>query len=362
MKTNFFLQDIRTNTNSNTLTNQPSKLFSSRRKDRALPLLQQTPCQVLNCGLKQRKRRPRKERNSLKKFENEIRDLDIEHWLRLTGRFPEFRWQIREKRALKDWFNRLDRDGSGEIDVEELTDPLLSSGLAKTISEVKQLVNRADHDKSGAIGFNEFLCIMRTKQTKQSKNDKQRRTNLPQNNTRIKGVETQNMDNMGRVISQNIVHKEVKDEANELGKCVRNHKPRKKRNANPIVKLQALQEEKGGMQLNSILAFERRKLLLDATMGEAQRRETAHDKIRRLRIEMKEMDGTSKFRTLYEIAKLMQKLELHQREKENFVSAVRDMIIGALKAEEIDKTDPIHDGERHRENVSTLKEKPKVAK
>ena len=102
----------------------------------------------------------------------------------------------------------------------------------------------------------------------------------------------------------------------------------KKENINPIVKLQKLQEETGGIELISILAFKRRRLLLDATMGEAQRREKALEKVRRWRIEMKEMSGKTKFRALYEIAKLMQKLEFHKMEKENFVAAIRGSVLG----------------------------------
>jgi hypothetical protein len=37
------------------------------------------------------------------------------------------------KNELRGWFNFLDKDGSGEITVDELEDPLISMGLAKVI-------------------------------------------------------------------------------------------------------------------------------------------------------------------------------------------------------------------------------------
>lgn len=40
-------------------------------------------------------------------------------------------------------FDRLDRDGSGEIDCRELSHPLLSTGLARSPEEVADLVRPA---------------------------------------------------------------------------------------------------------------------------------------------------------------------------------------------------------------------------
>lgn len=98
----------------------------------------------------------------LRKQKEEIRDAELEKWLEGTGKFPKSRWHIKEKRSLKEWFDKLDQDGSGDIDVEELADPLLSSGITKSVSEVKYLVGSFDHDNSGGIGFQEFLSIMKT--------------------------------------------------------------------------------------------------------------------------------------------------------------------------------------------------------
>lgn len=50
---------------------------------------------------------------------------------------------------LQRWFDLLDSDGSGEVSVNELEDPLLSVGLATSKQEVVDLIARVDKDGSG---------------------------------------------------------------------------------------------------------------------------------------------------------------------------------------------------------------------
>ena len=64
---------------------------------------------------------------------------------------------------LKGWFDFLDKDGSGEITVEELEDPLISMGLAKNRAQVEALIQKVDWDGSGNIGFAEFMDIITAK-------------------------------------------------------------------------------------------------------------------------------------------------------------------------------------------------------
>jgi Ca2+-binding EF-hand superfamily protein len=51
---------------------------------------------------------------------------------------------VAQRRELKAWFDTLDRDGSGEIGVREMAQPLLATGVAMSASEVAQLVRLAD--------------------------------------------------------------------------------------------------------------------------------------------------------------------------------------------------------------------------
>ena len=68
----------------------------------------------------------------------------------------------------------MDQDGSGRglvyqlelipllgsIGVDELTDPLISLGIAETVEEVQKIVDSVDDDQSGQIEFREFLQII----------------------------------------------------------------------------------------------------------------------------------------------------------------------------------------------------------
>jgi Ca2+-binding EF-hand superfamily protein len=54
------------------------------------------------------------------------------------------RYTVAQRRELKAWFDTLDRDGSGEIGVREMAQPLLATGIAMSACEVAQLVRLAD--------------------------------------------------------------------------------------------------------------------------------------------------------------------------------------------------------------------------
>lgn len=78
----------------------------------------------------------------------------------LRPQFIKLQSLYMQKLKLKTWFDFIDADGSGEIDVDELEDPLTSLGLATTHDEVQRLVDAVDDDKSGEIGFEEFVSVI----------------------------------------------------------------------------------------------------------------------------------------------------------------------------------------------------------
>ena len=288
------------------------------------PRIKQTtnPPVLLEGKLTRKRRLPHKHRERLKDNQKQLQDADMEKWLETTGRFPETQWRIKEKRSLRSWFDRLDRDHSGEIDVEELADPLLSTGLAKSMSEVKSLIRRVDEDNSNGIGFKEFLTVMKTKKDRGS--DKVRGSNK-----KIKRIESNSDNQWGKEKARR------KKRANKWTNLVaiadysRHAKPKKKKALNPIVQLTE-RENDGSMDISSSLCWERRKLLLDATMGEAERRQRAFEKVQRWRGEMKQMKGVAKFKKLRDIAKVVQQMEVNQAEKENVVQAMKGVLIRAL--------------------------------
>ena len=61
------------------------------------------------------------------------------------------------RRKIKSYFDSLDEDGSEAIGTDEMEEPLLTLGIAKSKVEVKKLMDAIDEDKSGQIEFDEFL-------------------------------------------------------------------------------------------------------------------------------------------------------------------------------------------------------------
>jgi hypothetical protein len=61
---------------------------------------------------------------------------------------------------LRKWFKELDYDGSGEVNVEELQDPMLSSGILKTREQVVRVLANVDRNGTMGIDFEEFLVAL----------------------------------------------------------------------------------------------------------------------------------------------------------------------------------------------------------
>ena len=294
---------------------QPPQLLPSRFSRDAKP-----PTLIRN-QITRKRRLPPAKRDLLKNEQKQLQDADMEKWLETTGRFPEKQWRIKEKRALKTWFDRLDRDQSGEIDVEELADPLLSTGLARSMTEVKRLIRSIDQDKSNGIDFQEFLNVMKNKneivnykgKSRKVKNKKPQRNKTLEDNVRWKGKTK-------RRNKRNTLFDVV-----TIAEYNKRTKTKKKKPMNPIVKLTE-REHNDNIDIRNSLCMERRKLLLDATMGEAERRQRAFSKVQGWRNEMKQLKGVAKMKKLRDISKVVQQMELNQADKENVVQAMKGIL------------------------------------
>ena len=64
-------------------------------------------------------------------------------------------------RTMRQWFDFLDEDGSGEIGVNELAVPLLSMGFATSISQVELMIEKVDSDGSGEIDVHELGALVK---------------------------------------------------------------------------------------------------------------------------------------------------------------------------------------------------------
>jgi centrin-2 len=67
-----------------------------------------------------------------------------------------------EIKKLKECFQSLDENMSGDIGVEELEPPLIGLGFVDTREDVQELLDAVDLDGSGQIEFDEFLIIIKS--------------------------------------------------------------------------------------------------------------------------------------------------------------------------------------------------------
>ena len=73
----------------------------------------------------------------------------------------EIRFTDDQRRELRKWFETLDTDGSGEISFVELAGPLLSTGIATTQREVRDIIDKHKSPISGGIDFEAFMSLLK---------------------------------------------------------------------------------------------------------------------------------------------------------------------------------------------------------
>merc|ERR1711990_1171754 len=66
----------------------------------------------------------------------------------------------KEKAEIKEAFDLFDTDGSGNIDVKELTIAMKALGCEPKPGEIEKMIADVDDDGSGEIGYPEFLKMM----------------------------------------------------------------------------------------------------------------------------------------------------------------------------------------------------------
>ena len=90
----------------------------------------------------------------------DLRQEACEKWCVLHGKAINEKYTNLEKRMLRKWFKELDYDGSGEVNVEELQDPMLSAGILKTREQVVRVLANVDRNGTMGIDFEEFLVAL----------------------------------------------------------------------------------------------------------------------------------------------------------------------------------------------------------
>merc|ERR1711907_238312 len=67
------------------------------------------------------------------------------------------------KQEIKEAFDLFDTDGSGNIDIKELTVARKALGCDPKPGEIEKMIGEVDDDGSGEIGYPEFLKMMTNK-------------------------------------------------------------------------------------------------------------------------------------------------------------------------------------------------------
>merc|ERR1719284_808737 len=65
-----------------------------------------------------------------------------------------------QKKEIKEAFDLFDVDGSGSIDIKELTVAMKALGCEPKPGEIEKMIAEVDDDGGGEIGFDEFLKMM----------------------------------------------------------------------------------------------------------------------------------------------------------------------------------------------------------
>ena len=101
---------------------------------------------------------------SLEEKLEDLRHELIEKWCKKRGLVPAVDFSNKDKRLLRNWFRELDYDGSGEVNVHELQDPMLSAGILRTKDQVIRVLANIDRNNTMGIDFEEFLIALKGNQ------------------------------------------------------------------------------------------------------------------------------------------------------------------------------------------------------
>ena len=114
--------------------------------------------------IKRAKRRQDKQK-WLQKVERGLRLQDREitsrKWLLRRGASTGSDFSPAERSELRRWFDALDTDGGGDIDLAELAAPLLSTGIASSLPQVRDIIEKNEMEPGGGIDFESFQRLIK---------------------------------------------------------------------------------------------------------------------------------------------------------------------------------------------------------
>ncbi|KAG6612585.1 EF hand protein [Phytophthora cinnamomi] len=90
-------------------------------------------------------------------------------WLDKHGRDSHLKATREQLALMRRWFDSLDTDGSGEVGLDELEDPLVSVGLACSRDDVQHLIEEVDLNGTGGVTFDAFLNLLYPERAKRER-------------------------------------------------------------------------------------------------------------------------------------------------------------------------------------------------
>ncbi|KAG7381865.1 Rhomboid- protein 3 [Phytophthora pseudosyringae] len=90
-------------------------------------------------------------------------------WLDKHGRSSNLKATREQLTLMRRWFDSLDADGSGEVGLDELEDPLVSVGLAGSRDDVQHLIEEVDGNGTGGVTFEAFLNLLYPERVKRER-------------------------------------------------------------------------------------------------------------------------------------------------------------------------------------------------
>ncbi|GMF12154.1 unnamed protein product [Phytophthora lilii] len=90
-------------------------------------------------------------------------------WLDKHGRNSNLKATRQQLALMRRWFDSLDADGSGEVGLDELEDPLVSVGLASSRDDVQHLIEEVDINGTGGVTFEAFLNLLYPERVKRER-------------------------------------------------------------------------------------------------------------------------------------------------------------------------------------------------
>ena len=172
-----------------------------------------------------------------------------------------------------------------------------------------------DKDDSGEIDFEEFLKVMQPKPAK-----------LPPVSTNGGG----GFPAVGGEKKRK-KKKKKKEEQEQVEEKNGGSKPQASSSSppvddNPIAQLQQIQKRSGDMDMDVVVAIQRRNFLMNAVVGEMRRREHSLSSIGDMEAEAKTLRGEGKHKMLAEIKEKQRVMEKEFNRKQTFVQSMKVMI------------------------------------